>query len=109
MVIWHNTPDAARIPEVVVGGEQISLWIGTYPIEPGQSVWVELAVQKPDGNSVAKTQSATWHSNNEPRHNSYWVAHVGPFESRDCVDYIVRGRVGDQEVADPNEYEFEVG
>ena len=109
MLIWHNTPDAARIPEVIVMGERISLWIGTYPIEPGQSVWVELTVKKPDGNVVASMQPASWHSNDEPRHNSYWVAHVGPFESRDRVEYVVRGRLGDHDAADPNKYEFEVG
>ena len=108
MVIWHNTPDASRIPQVAVAGERISLWIGTYPIEPGQSVWVEVTVRKQDGSELASKQSATWHSNDEPRHNSYWVAHVGPFESLDRVEYSVCGRIGDQEVADSNKYEFEV-
>ncbi len=108
MVIWHNTPDAARIPEAPLAGERISVWIGTYPIEPGQSVWVELIVRKADSSEVTNTQPASWHSNDEPRHNSYWVAHIGPFESRDRVQYFVRGKIGDQEVVDANKYEFEV-
>jgi len=108
MLIWHNTPDASRIPETVVSGERISLWIGTYPIEPGQSVWVELNVRKRDRSEQMSKQPASWHSNDEPRHNSYWVAHVGPFELGDHVEYSARGSVGDQEAADANKYEFDV-
>lgn len=108
MVIWHNTPDASRIPEVPLMGERISVWIGSYPIEPGQSVWVEFTVRNHDGKERQDKQSASWHSNDEPRHNSYWVAHIGPFESKDRVEYVVWGSIGDKTVSDPNTYEFEV-
>lgn len=108
MVVWHNTPDAARIPEVVEAGLRVSLWIGSFPIESGQSVWVELNIRKPDGTIVAKTQYAEWHSNDEGRHNSYWIVRIGEFEAGDRVEYTIHGRVRDQEVADKDSYAFDV-
>lgn len=108
MVVWHNTPDAARIPEVVEAGLRVSLWIGSFPIEPEQSVWVEWNIRKPDGSVVTETQNAEWHSNDEGRHNSYWIVRVGAFEAGDHVEYTIHGKVRDQEVADKDSYAFDV-
>src|SRR5574341_1245142 len=108
MVIWHNTPDALRIPDIVRGGDIVSLWIGTWPIEPGQSVSVEMKVLRVNGDEVLERKDAQWHSNDEPRNNSYWVAHLGFFEPGEKVEYTISGRVNEQEAVDPNTYIFEV-
>jgi hypothetical protein len=108
MVVWHNTPDALRIPDVVRAGDHVSLWIGTWPIEPGQSVLVDLKILKATGEEILEQRQAEWHSNHEPRNNSYWVAHLGSFEAGDTIQYTISGTVGDQKVADPNVYSFEV-
>jgi len=47
MHIWHLTPDAPRWPHWVSLGEQVILHIGTWPIEPAQSVYVTYQVEHP--------------------------------------------------------------
>ena len=86
----------------------VSLWIGSWPIEPGQSVSVEMKIHRINGEEVAERKEATWHSNDEPRNNSYWVVHLGSFEPGEKVEYTISGRVGEQEVVDSNVYVFEV-
>jgi hypothetical protein len=44
MNFWHLTPDAPRDPHRVIPGERVGLRIGTWPIAPGQSVWVSYRV-----------------------------------------------------------------
>ncbi len=44
MVIWHSTDDAPRTPAEVFPNDKVVLWIGSYPIEPGQTISVELKV-----------------------------------------------------------------
>lgn len=39
--IWHNTEDAPRMPRRVSPTQEMVVIIGTWPIGPGQSVWVE--------------------------------------------------------------------
>ena len=94
MVLWHNTGDASRIPENVSAGDEVVLWIGTHPIEPGQEVWVEMTLERTDGRTLKATQPGRWHSNNEYRNNSYWVAPIGTFEHGDHLEYRVCGRIG---------------
>ena len=108
MVVWHNTPDAARIPEIVEAGMHASIWIGSFPIEPDQAVWVHLNIRNSEGNITSKTQNADWHSNDEGRHNSYWIARIGVFEAGDRVEYTIHGKVRDQEVADQDSFAFDV-
>lgn len=40
MEIWSLTPDTPRQPQRVRPGESVGIPIGSWPIEPGQSVWV---------------------------------------------------------------------
>jgi hypothetical protein len=40
MNIWHGTDDTPRSPRRVNPTENIVVTVGTWPIEPGQSVWV---------------------------------------------------------------------
>ena len=108
MVIWHNTADASRIPETVNEGQEVELWIGTYPIEFGQSVWVEMKLRRADGREMSASQPALWHSNNEQRNNSYWLVQIGVFEQGDHLEYAVKGKHEDEEVTDGKLYSFEV-
>lgn len=38
MNIWHLTSDTPRMPYRVSAGNRVKLTIGTWPIEPGQTV-----------------------------------------------------------------------
>jgi hypothetical protein len=109
MVIWHNTVDASRIPEYVTAGQEVELWIGTYPIEVEQSIWIEITLHKADGKELSCKMPAQWHSNNEQRNNSYWRAQLGSFESGDRVEYRLFGSRGDELVSCNDTFSFEVG
>ena len=108
MVIWHNTVDASRIPEYVVAGQEVELWIGTYPIEGGQSVWMEITLRTADNREYFCKMPAQWHSNNEQRSNSYWVLSLGSFDSGDRLEYRVFGSKGDELVSCNDTFTFEV-
>ncbi len=108
MVIWHNTGDASRIPENVTAGEEVVLWIGTYPIEPGQTVWVDMRLTKSAGRTLSATQPAEWHSNNEQRNNSYWIAQIGAFDQGDHVEYSVLGSCHEEQARCADLFEFDV-
>ena len=108
MVIWHNTGDASRIPEHVTAGDEVVLWIGTHPIEPGQSVWVEMTLSKPDGRAFNAKQPALWHSNNEYRNNSYWLVSIGTFEQGDRLEYRVSGAHGESHADGDETFAFDV-
>ncbi|MCX6133434.1 MAG: hypothetical protein NTU47_06425 [Ignavibacteriales bacterium] len=109
MVIWHNTVDASRIPEYVAGGQEVELWIGTYPIEGGQSVWLEITLYTVDGRELFCKMPAQWHSNSEQRGNSYWVINLGSFDPGDRIEYRVYGSKGEDLVSCNDTYAFEVG
>jgi hypothetical protein len=108
MVIWHNTVDASRIPEYVSAGQDVELWIGTYPIEGGHSVWVEVTLNRADSKEMTCKMPAQWHSNNEQRNNSYWLAQLGSFEAGDRVEYRIYGSRKDELVSCNDTYSFEV-
>ena len=46
MQVWHGTPDAPS-PEGVRPGEVIDILIGTWPVEAGQEIAVQLTVTRP--------------------------------------------------------------
>lgn len=89
MNIWHDTPDAPRRPRRVSPSQRAELTIGTWPIEPGQSVWVTWDARSVDGRHSEGTVAAQWQRNTDA--NSYWTAQVGPFHDGDSVRYTVRG------------------
>jgi hypothetical protein len=109
MVIWHNTVDASRIPEYVSAGQEVELWIGTYPIEGGQSVWLEITLYTFDGRELFCKMPAQWQSNNEQRNNSYWKMDLGVFNSGDRVEYRIFGEKDDELVSCNDTYSFDVG
>lgn len=90
MQVWQLTPDAPRSPHRVSPGEWVILHTGTWPIEPGQSVWVSFRVEHPDGTSEERRVEAVWQRNEGV--NSYWRAQLGPFAAGDRVIYTVHGR-----------------
>jgi len=108
VVIWHNTVDASRIPEYVTSGQEVELWIGTYPIEGGQAVWLEITLYTVDGRELFCKMPAQWHSNNEQRNNSYWVMNLGSFDSGDRIEYRIYGSRGDELTSCNDTYSFEV-
>lgn len=81
MNLWHLTLDAPRHPERPCLGQAVDLWIGTWPIEPDQTVHVACHVLGLDGRHEAHEVEASWEHNRGP--NSYWCARVGPFVDGD--------------------------
>ena len=89
MQLWHGTADAPRLPVRVSAGEWVALHLGTWPIAPGQAVWVTCRVERESG-AVEGRVPAVWQYNQGV--NSYWRAEIGPFLDGDLVVYSVRGR-----------------
>lgn len=95
MNIWHGTPDAPRTPLRVVPEGDISLTVGTWPIEPGQSVWVTWESVGRTGRHEG-TAAAEWQHNSE--FNSYWAARIGPCLDGDRLTYSIHGSIGAETV-----------
>ena len=106
MQLWHLSPDAPRTPYRVSAGEQVALHIGTWPIQPGQTVWVTYQVAHVDGTIGAGRIDASWQRNEGA--NSYWRAEFGPFAEGDRVTYTIHGRSPDGEASGP-ETSFRAG
>ncbi|MHB1223044.1 MAG: hypothetical protein ACYC2G_03210 [Gemmatimonadaceae bacterium] len=106
MLIWHETPDAPRAPERVSAGEWVTLTVGTWPVETGQSVWLEVTVEHADGTTDSRRLAAEWREN--AGGNSYWRAELTPLATGDRVRYQVRGRSDAGGVTGPTG-EFRVG
>jgi alpha-amylase/alpha-mannosidase (GH57 family) len=96
MYIWHLTQDTPRSPRRVSPGEQVTLHIGTWPIEPGQAVEVVCGVVHPDGANAQRTIAAAWQYN--ANGNSYWQAAIGPFDEGDRVHYYAQGHAPGSDV-----------
>lgn len=96
MNIWHDTIDAPRTPRRVSPGQEVEIVIGTWPIGPGQSVWVTWQVVALDGNATEGTAAAEWQRNADV--NSYWTARLGPFADGDRLSYTVHGSSSEGDV-----------
>ncbi|MCL4294292.1 MAG: hypothetical protein KJ077_01120 [Anaerolineae bacterium] len=96
MELWHLTPDAPRAPYRVSPDEAVTLTIGAWPVELGQSVWVRYGVERPDGTTIQGRVEAAWQRNAGV--NSYWQVELGPFVKGDRVTYTVQGRSPDGEI-----------
>lgn len=84
----------------------MNLQIGTYPIEPNQSAWIEYRVARADGSADAGRVDAT--RNYNTGNNSYWYANFGPFADGNEVTYTIRGRVPDGQAVEQH-FSFRVG
>lgn len=89
MHIWHDTVDTPRRPGRVSPGEIAEITVGTWPIEPGQSVQLLWEVLTGVGSRGGGTIAARWQRNDGG--NSYWTAQLGPFGDGDRVTYTVAG------------------
>ena len=96
MHVWHGTADTPRSPEGPAASEPITVRAGTWPVEPGQSVWLELRVESSNGRTTRQRVDCRWERNQDA--NSYWTAAIGPFARGSMVSYEVRGRSGAEEV-----------
>ena len=88
MTIWHGTGDAPRPPQRIAPGQVLSLAVGTWPIELGQTVWVEWESIGRSG-ATRGTTIAAWQHN--AGINSLWRAELGPFEDGTRLTYTIRG------------------
>lgn len=89
MNIWHDTGDAPRTPRRVSPGQDIDVIVGTWPIGPGQSVWVTWQRVTANGDQTEGNAVAEWQRNSDV--NSYWTAHLPSFGDGDRVSYTVQG------------------
>ena len=96
MVIWHDTEDAQRTPFDVFENDKVILWIGSYPVEMGQVIRVEIQVLNETSEQRKYSVQADWRYNDYSRKNSYWAAMIGPFNAGEKVDYRVVGTGSDQ-------------
>jgi alpha-amylase/alpha-mannosidase (GH57 family) len=96
MQVWHTTADTRRLPEHPAAGERVTLRAGSWPIEAGQSVWLDLQVEPLGGSSTYQRIDCAWEGNRGS--NSYWSAEIGPFARGTTVSYEIRGRSGSGEV-----------
>lgn len=89
MHIWHDTVDAPRTPRRMSPGRQVDVTVGTWPIAPGQAVWMTWDAVSLDGNRTEGRTVARWRRNTDV--NSYWTARLGPFVEGDQIHYTVHG------------------
>nr|HMR07983.1 hypothetical protein [Polyangiaceae bacterium] len=98
MKIRHLEGDTPRMPMRPSDHERVQLRIATWPVAPGQSVWVSLRVGE---QAAPRTVRAAWVENRDG--SSYWEAEIGAFADGDSVEYTVLGddRDGNQASAGP--------
>lgn len=106
MELWHHTPDAPRRPARVSAGHAVSIHAGTWPIGPGQAVWVEWRLVTERGATVDGRAPCRWDSNRGV--NSYWSADLGPFREGDRITYTVVGASPEGQVS-TSPLTFQVG
>lgn len=87
MHVWHLEQDTPRRPELVSSGEPVVACVGTWPVEPAQSVWATFEVKSRTGRRWQDTRKGRWVRNDGP--NSYWEIDLGRFERGDELAYKV--------------------
>ena len=98
MDLWHLQADTPRVPLRASANDWVTLHAGTWPIGPGQSVWVAYTTDPGEPDTV-RIASAVWWRNDDA--NSYWRAEIGPFPDGTLVRYQVWGKSADEEFAGP--------
>ncbi|WP_080039950.1 TIM-barrel domain-containing protein [[Actinomadura] parvosata] len=83
----YSSERTERLPRDPMAGDRVRINATTWPVEPGQSVWITWsrngAEQAPVG--------AAWDYNSGG--NSYWKADLGPFDRGDRISYTVNADV----------------
>jgi glucoamylase len=98
--VWHteNGGDSPRISYEVPANTSVEIWIGTWPIELGQSVWIEY---RQDGGNWKKIP-CNWQYNSNM--NSYWRGFIPGLPANTLVEYKVNARQGDVKIPQEGEY-----
>ncbi|WP_431897721.1 TIM-barrel domain-containing protein [Nonomuraea sp. bgisy101] len=83
----YSAEPTERSPRDPMAGENVQINATTWPIEPGQTVWVTWTK-----NGVNQTPvGAAWDHNNG--NNSYWKINLGSFARGDQISYTVNADV----------------
>lgn len=96
MLIWHDTEDAPRTPAEVFQNDKVVIWIGSYPIQSGQTISVEIFVSNNDSVEKRNDMEAEWRYNDYARNVSYWTAILDPFKVGEKVEYKIKAIGPDQ-------------
>jgi hypothetical protein len=96
MRVWHAPPDTPRSPEHSAAGGRTTVRVGSWPIGPGQSVWLDRQITPRAGKPALQRVDCVWETNEGL--NSYWQASLGPFGRGDTVTYAARARTSEGEV-----------
>lgn len=94
--LWHLTPDAPRTPRGPPADRSLDLVIGTWPVEPAQSVRVEFRATTAAGLVRSGRATASWRENRAA--NSYWTAVLGPLGAGERLEYWLVGTAPGGEV-----------
>ncbi|WP_061288916.1 TIM-barrel domain-containing protein [Herbidospora cretacea] len=83
----YSTEPTERSPRDPMAGEAVTLKATTWPIEPGQTVWITWTK-----NGVAQTPiGAAWDYNQG--NNTYWRIPMGSFARGDAISYTINADV----------------
>ncbi|MGP4096316.1 TIM-barrel domain-containing protein [Nonomuraea sp. KM90] len=83
----YSSEPTERVPRDPMAGEPVEINATTWPIEPGQTVWVTWT-----RNGVGQTPvGAAWDHNSG--NNSYWRINLGTFARGDKISYTVNADV----------------
>lgn len=123
--IWHlpEQYDVGRKPLHSNGNQPIEIWVGTYPVGPGQNVWICYQEFDAQGNIIPDQHSTVlipdsppnplhyvqcnWRYNNSDN-NSYWCGKLGPFSDKaHKVIYNIFARQGNKTITIPSPDFFE--
>lgn len=94
--VWHDptgadelyaTEPTERSPRDPMAGDPVVINATTWPVAPGQTVWVTWKLNGVDQTPVG----AEWNYN--AGNNTYWKADLGSFERGDLVEYTVNADV----------------
>lgn len=107
MRLWHNTEDAPRLPDKVLEGQRVEVWISTYPLAPWHYVMVDWKLTHKNGTMESGSVPAFWKYNDLSLRQSYWLALLGPFQQGDWVEYAVVG-MSDVETLSPQVFAFNI-
>lgn len=83
----YSSEPTERFPRDPQAGDTVYIKITTWPVEPGQAVWLtwtKNGVQQPVVNAQWKYNSGN---------NSYWEAEIGPFNKGDDITYTAHADV----------------
>ena len=109
--IWHDpygdddlytVQESERYPRDPKAGEQVFIKMNTWPIEPGQAVWVEWS-----RNGTPQTPiGAAWKYNSSS--DTYWEAALGSFNKGDRIEYTVYANQNGANTKSAGPYQFTV-